>query len=113
MFNLLQCQSRTSTSFWFTQPEIPVWKWENLAMDFITKLPRTSSGYDSIWEIIDRLTKSAHFLPIREDYRVEKLARIYIDEIVSRHGVPLNIISDRDGSLLDFGNLSKLLLAHD
>ncbi|KAI3676085.1 hypothetical protein L1987_85684 [Smallanthus sonchifolius] len=52
------------------QPEIPVWKWENLAMDYITKLPRTSSGYDSIWEIIDRLTKSAHFLPIREDYRV-------------------------------------------
>ncbi|KAI3825397.1 hypothetical protein L1987_06880 [Smallanthus sonchifolius] len=78
------------------QPEIPVWKWENLAMDFITKLPRTSSGYDNIWVIIDRLTKSAHFLPIREDYRVEKLARIYIDEIMSRHCVPLNIISDRD-----------------
>ncbi|KAI3797484.1 hypothetical protein L1987_32741 [Smallanthus sonchifolius] len=78
------------------QPEIPVWKWENLAMDFITKLPRTSNGYDSIWVIIDRLTKSAHFLPIREDYRVEKLARIYINEIVSRHGIPLNIISDRD-----------------
>ncbi|KAI3815873.1 hypothetical protein L1987_15556 [Smallanthus sonchifolius] len=78
------------------QPEIPMWKWENLAMDFITKLPRTSSGHDSIWVIIDRLTKSAHFLPIREDYRVEKLARIYIDEIVSRHGIPLNIISDRD-----------------
>ncbi|KAI3815559.1 hypothetical protein L1987_15230 [Smallanthus sonchifolius] len=65
-------------------------------MDFITKLPRTSSGYDSIWVIIDRLTKSAHFLPIREDFKVEKIARIYIDEIVSRHGVPLNIISDRD-----------------
>ncbi|KAI3784173.1 hypothetical protein L1987_43267 [Smallanthus sonchifolius] len=78
------------------QPEIPVWKWENLAMDFITKLLRTSSGYDSIWVIIDRLTKSAHFLPIREDFKVGKLARIYIDEIVSRHGVPLNIISDRD-----------------
>ncbi|KAI3819461.1 hypothetical protein L1987_13298 [Smallanthus sonchifolius] len=78
------------------QPEIPVWKWENLAMDFITKLPHTSSGHDSIWVIIDRLTKSAHFLPIREDYRVEKLARIYIDEIVSRHRIPLNIISDRD-----------------
>ncbi|KAI3826809.1 hypothetical protein L1987_00865 [Smallanthus sonchifolius] len=65
-------------------------------MDFITKLPRTSNGYDSIWVIIDRLTKSAHFLPIREDYQVEKLARIYINEIVSRHGIPLNIISDRD-----------------
>ncbi|KAI3762560.1 hypothetical protein L1987_52991 [Smallanthus sonchifolius] len=59
-------------------------------------LPRTSSGYDSIWVIIDRLTKSAHFLPIREDFKVEKLARIYIGEVVSRHGVPVNIISDRD-----------------
>ncbi|KAI3686868.1 hypothetical protein L1987_80557 [Smallanthus sonchifolius] len=78
------------------QPEIPMWKRENLAMDFITKLPRTSSGHDSIWVIIDQLAKSAHFLPIREDYRVEKLARIYIDEIVSHHGIPLNIISDRD-----------------
>ncbi|KAI3811045.1 hypothetical protein L1987_20761 [Smallanthus sonchifolius] len=78
------------------QPEILMWKWENHAMDFITKLPRTSSGHDSIWVIIDRLTKSAHFFPIREDYRIEKLARIYIDEIVSRHGIPLNIISDRD-----------------
>jgi hypothetical protein len=66
-------------------------------MDFITKLPRTSSGHDSIWVIIDRLTKSAHFLPIRETYSVEKLAQIYINEIVSRHGVPLSILSDRDG----------------
>ncbi|KAI3687192.1 hypothetical protein L1987_80885 [Smallanthus sonchifolius] len=79
------------------QPEIPVWKWECIAMDFITKLPRTTHGHDSIWVIVDRLTKSAHFLPIRDDYGVKKLARIYINEIVSRHGVPLNIISDRDG----------------
>ncbi|KAC9475837.1 hypothetical protein E3N88_45766 [Mikania micrantha] len=77
-------------------PEIPQWKWEQIAMDFITKLPRTSSGYDSIWVIIDRLTKSAHFLPIRETYKMEKLARLYIDEIVVRHGVPLSIILDRD-----------------
>ncbi|KAD4888293.1 hypothetical protein E3N88_20366 [Mikania micrantha] len=65
-------------------------------MDFITKLPRTARGYDSIWVIVDRLTKAAHFLPIRETNRVEELARIYINEIVCRHGVPLNIISDRD-----------------
>ncbi|KAD4180427.1 hypothetical protein E3N88_29018 [Mikania micrantha] len=78
------------------QPEIPQWKWEQIAMDFITKLPRTSSGHDSIWVIIDRLTKSVHFLPIRETYKMEKLARLYIDEIVVRHGVPLSIISDRD-----------------
>ena len=56
------------------QPKIPVQKWKNIAMDFITKLPRTSSGYDNIWVIVDRLTKSAHFLPICEGYGVEKLA---------------------------------------
>ncbi|KAD4585874.1 hypothetical protein E3N88_23475 [Mikania micrantha] len=82
------------------QPEIPVWKWENIAMDFITKLPRTSSGHHSIWVIVDRLSKSAHFIPIREDYRVEKLTQIYINEIVSRHGVPLSIISNRDGRFI-------------
>ena len=78
------------------QPKIPIWKWEQISMDFITKLPRTSSGYDTIWVIVDRLTKSAHFLPIREDYKMEKLSRIYINEIVTRHGVPISIISDRD-----------------
>ena len=65
-------------------------------MDFVTKLPRTARGHDSIWVIVDRLTKSAHFLPIREDFKMEKLAQIYIDKIVSLHGVPLSIISDRD-----------------
>ncbi|GJW51452.1 putative reverse transcriptase domain-containing protein [Tanacetum coccineum] len=78
------------------QPEIPEWKWEKITMDLVTKLPRSSSGYDAIWVIVDRLTKSAHFLPIREDYKTEKLARIYINEIVARHGVPVSIISDRD-----------------
>ncbi|GJW69841.1 putative reverse transcriptase domain-containing protein [Tanacetum coccineum] len=78
------------------QPEIPVWKWEGIAMDFVTKLPRTSSGHDTIWGIIDRLTKSAHFLPMREDYKMERLARLYLNEIVARHGVPISIISDRD-----------------
>nr|GFA14252.1 putative reverse transcriptase domain-containing protein [Tanacetum cinerariifolium] len=66
-------------------------------MDLVTKLPRSSSGYDAIWVIVDRLTKSAHFLRIREDYKTEKLARIYINEIVAIHGVPVSIISDRDG----------------
>ncbi|GJT19805.1 putative reverse transcriptase domain-containing protein [Tanacetum coccineum] len=62
------------------QPEIPVWKWEEIAMDFVTKLPRTSSGHDTIWVIMDRLTKSAHFLLMREDYR---LARLYLNDIQS------------------------------
>ncbi|GJW69463.1 reverse transcriptase domain-containing protein [Tanacetum coccineum] len=79
------------------QPEIPEWKWEKITMDLVTKLPRSSGGYDAIWVIVDRLTKSAHFLPIREDFKTEKLARIYINEIVARHGVPVSIISDRDG----------------
>ncbi|GKB04959.1 reverse transcriptase domain-containing protein [Tanacetum coccineum] len=78
------------------QPEIPVCKWEGIAMDFVTKLPRTSSGHDTIWVIMDRLTKSAHFLPMREDYKMERLARLYLNEIVARHGVPISIISDRD-----------------
>ncbi|KAL8265734.1 hypothetical protein R6Q59_003078 [Mikania micrantha] len=64
------------------QPEIPLWKWEQIAMDFITKLPRTSSGHDTIWVIIDRLTKSAHFLPMRETLTMDKLARVYINEIM-------------------------------
>ncbi|GJS04610.1 reverse transcriptase domain-containing protein [Tanacetum coccineum] len=78
------------------QPEIPIWKWEGITMDFVTKLPRTSSGHDTIWVIVDRLTKSAHFLPMREDYKMERLARLYLNEIVARHGVPISIISDRD-----------------
>ncbi|GJX94438.1 putative reverse transcriptase domain-containing protein [Tanacetum coccineum] len=62
-----------------------------------SRLPRSSSGYDTNWVIVDRLTKSAYFLAIREDYKMEKLARLYIDEIVAGHGVPASIISDRDG----------------
>nr|GEZ93675.1 hypothetical protein [Tanacetum cinerariifolium] len=79
------------------QPEILEWKWEKITMDLVTKLPRSSDGYDAIWVIVDRLTKSAHFLPIHEDYKMKTLARIYINEIVARHGVPVSIISDRDG----------------
>ncbi|GJY58857.1 putative reverse transcriptase domain-containing protein [Tanacetum coccineum] len=78
------------------QPEIPVWKWERITMDFITKLPRTSSGYDSIWVIVDRLTKSAHFILMNEKYKLEKLTQLYLKEIVCRHRVPVSIILDRD-----------------
>ncbi|GKD37769.1 putative reverse transcriptase domain-containing protein, partial [Tanacetum coccineum] len=66
------------------------------AMDFVTKLPRTSSLHDTIWVIVDRLTKSAYFLPMREDYKMDRLARLYLNEIVTRHAVPISIISDRD-----------------
>ncbi|GJU28883.1 putative reverse transcriptase domain-containing protein [Tanacetum coccineum] len=78
------------------QPEIPTWKWERITMDFVTKLPKTSSGHDTIWVIVDRLTKSAHFIPTKATNSMETLTRLYIKEIVSRHGVPISIISDRD-----------------
>jgi len=78
------------------QLEIPQWKWEDITMDFVVKLPRTKEGHNAIWVIVDRLTKSAHFLPIREDYSMERLVKLYIDKIVSKHGVPLSIVSDRD-----------------
>nr|GFA01485.1 putative reverse transcriptase domain-containing protein [Tanacetum cinerariifolium] len=78
------------------QPEIPKWKWENVTMDFVTGLPRTPSGYDSIWVIMDRLTKSAHFFPKKRTNSIEKLIELYLKEIVCRHGVPVSFISDRD-----------------
>ncbi|WVZ73569.1 LOW QUALITY PROTEIN: hypothetical protein U9M48_021858, partial [Paspalum notatum var. saurae] len=77
---------------------VPAWKWEDVHMDFIVDLPRTQKGYDSIWVIIDRLTKSAHFLPVKTHYTAATYAEIYISRIVSLHGVPQTITSDR-GSL--------------
>ncbi|GJZ52771.1 putative reverse transcriptase domain-containing protein [Tanacetum coccineum] len=65
-------------------------------MDFVTKLPKTATGQDTIWVIVDRLTKSAHFLPMREDDSMEKLTRQYLKYVVSRHEVPVSIISDQD-----------------
>ncbi|GJR04429.1 putative reverse transcriptase domain-containing protein [Tanacetum coccineum] len=79
------------------QPEILQWKWENITIDFVTKLPKTAAGQDTIWVIVDHLTKSAYFLPIREDDMLEKLTRQYLKEFVSSHGVPVSIISDHDG----------------
>jgi hypothetical protein len=75
---------------------IPEWKWDSIAMDFVTGLPRTSAGHDSIWVIVDRLTKSAHFIPIKITFPLPKLAEIYIVVIVKLHGVPSSIVSDRD-----------------
>ncbi|GJV73872.1 putative reverse transcriptase domain-containing protein [Tanacetum coccineum] len=79
------------------QPAIPEWKWDNITMDFITKLPKSSQGFDTIWVIMDRLTKSTHFLSIRENDPLDKLARLYLDRIVARHIIHVSIIYDRDG----------------
>ena len=75
---------------------IPEWKWERITMDFVVGLPRSRDGYDSIWVIVDRLTKSAHFLPVKATYSVTKLAKLYVKNIVCLHGVPISIVSDRD-----------------
>nr|GEW24238.1 putative reverse transcriptase domain-containing protein [Tanacetum cinerariifolium] len=78
------------------QPKIPEWKWDNINMDFFTKLPKSSQGYNTIWVIVDRLTKSAIFTPIRETGPMDKLARIYLKEVATRHGIHVSIISDCD-----------------
>jgi len=74
---------------------IPEWKWEDISMDFIVGLPRTQKGYDSIWVVVDRLTKSAYFLPVKTLYPAKKYAELYMDLILCLHGVPKTIISDR------------------
>ncbi|GJV37488.1 putative reverse transcriptase domain-containing protein [Tanacetum coccineum] len=78
------------------QPDIPQWKWDNITMDFVMKLPKSSQGYDTIWVIVDRLTKSVIFIPIRETDPIDKLARMYLKEVVTRHGILVSIICDRD-----------------
>ena len=65
-------------------------------MDFVTELPLKQRKQDSVWVIVDRLTKSAHFIPIRIDYSMDRLAKLYVDEIVRLHGVPSSIVSDQD-----------------
>jgi hypothetical protein len=74
---------------------VPEWKWEEIGMDFVTGLPRTQKGNDSIWVIIDRLTKVAHFIPVKTTFGGATLARIYLKEIVRLHGIPRKIVSDK------------------
>jgi hypothetical protein len=79
---------------------IPSWKWEDISMDFIVGLPNTSQRYDSIWVIVDRLTKTAHFLPVHTTYNAKKYTEIYLDQIVCLHGVPQTIISDHGAQFI-------------
>nr|GEU66264.1 putative reverse transcriptase domain-containing protein [Tanacetum cinerariifolium] len=107
----VECQKPSGL---LVQPVILVWKWENINLDFVTKLPKTSSGQDTIWEIIDRLTKSAYFLPMKETDSMEKLMRQYLKEVVSKHGVLVSIISDRDSKFTSHfcQSLNKALGTH-
>ena len=77
---------------------IPEWKFEHITMDFVSGLPLTQDGKDAVWVIVDRMTKVAHFIPIRYKPNNEILARLYVEHIVRLHGVPLSIVSDRDPS---------------
>ena len=72
------------------------WKRENISMDFVYRLPRRSKNHDAIWVVGDRLTKSTHFIAIRMNYSLNKLAELYINEIVRLHGVPVSVVLDRD-----------------
>nr|GEV05086.1 putative reverse transcriptase domain-containing protein [Tanacetum cinerariifolium] len=94
------------------QPEIPQWKWDNITMDFVTKLPKTQSRNDTIWVVVDRLTKSTYFLLMKEIDPMDKLARLYLKEVVKRHGIPVLIIYDHDPrvhSTFHVSNLKKCL----
>ncbi|GJX46689.1 putative reverse transcriptase domain-containing protein [Tanacetum coccineum] len=93
------------------QPKIPEWKWDNITMDFVTKLPKTSQGYDTIWVIVDRLTKSAIFTPMRETDPLDKLARLYLKEVVTRHEIPVSIICDHGQSERTIQTLEDMLRA--
>jgi hypothetical protein len=75
--------------------QIPQWKWDEIGMDFIVGLPHTRAGYDSIWVVVDRLTKAAHFIPVKTTYNSAVLAELYMSRIVCLHGIPKKIISDR------------------
>jgi hypothetical protein len=86
--------------------KIPGWKWKEIGMDFITGLPRTSKGYDSIWVIVDRLTKVAHFIPVKTTYKGSQLVELYMSRIMSLHGVSKKIVLEKDHSLPpDFGKV--------
>ena len=84
------------------------WKWDRITMDFVVGLPLTGRRHDSVWVVVDQLTKSAHFLPVRTDYSLDKLAELYIKEIVRLHGIPVSIILEEiRGLLRDFGENCK------
>ena len=76
--------------------EVAEWKWEHATMDFVTHLPWTPQRHDAVWVIVDRLTKSAHFLVVRMTFSLEKFSRLYIREIVRLHRVPVSIVYDKD-----------------
>jgi hypothetical protein len=106
------CQLVKVEHQWLAGPlqplDVPMWKWDQIAMDFVVGLPRALSGQDAIQVVVDRLTKSAHFLSIKIIDSSERLAELYVCEIVQLHGVPVSIVSDYDSQFTSkFGNVCK------
>lgn len=75
---------------------IPEWKWDHVTMDFVTNLPQSTKGHNGIWVIVDRLTKSTHFLPVKMNSTINYFAKLYVEWIIRLHGIPMSIVSDRD-----------------
>ena len=92
-----QVKAENQKSARLLQPlEVAKWKWEHVTMDFVTHLPRILQGHDAVWVIVDRLTKSVHFLAVRMTFTLERFCRLYIRDIVRLHRVPVSIRSNRD-----------------
>ena len=92
--NKIKAEHQTSTKL-LKRLDVPMWKWKSISMDFIVGLRQTPKGHDSIWVIIDRLTKVAHFISTKNDYRTEKLTDLYVYNILRLYGAPVSIVSDR------------------
>ena len=100
MFKYLTCQQVKAEhqvpSNLLNSLPIPQWKWDNITKDFVSGFPLTQKKHDSIWVIVDKLTKSAHFLPVQLDYSMDRLAKLYVNEIVKLHGISISIVFNRD-----------------
>ena len=96
--NFPNCQQKVEHQKWgglLQEIQVPSSMWEDISMDFVVSLPLTQKQYVFIWMVVDSFTKSAHFIPVKSTYSAEDYARVFIDEIVCHHGIPLSIISDR------------------
>jgi hypothetical protein len=111
MRHLSESEGGTSDSCHLLQPpEILVWKWDDISMDFTVGLPRKQKGNDSIWVIVDRLTKVAYFLAVKANYSVSRLAELYVDDILKLHGASRSIGQTEDRSLPHNSGRAYMLL---
>jgi hypothetical protein len=89
--------------------EIPKWKWEHITMDFVVGLPHSPRRRDAIWVVVDRVTKSVHFIPMKATNSASELVPFYMKEVIRLHGVPKSIVSDRDSKFVSTKFLYELM----